>query len=234
MDYKDYDAGKSDQDFWFRAKNDLIYKLLRKIKNKNLRILNLGVGTGSDLEILNKFGKTYVIDINKKALDLIPKELCHEKKVSDACNLDYPDNFFDLVVSLDVFEHIKEDKLAVKETHRVLKPQGTLLFSVPAFQALYSSHDKALEHQRRYSKKDLKILFTNFKKTNINYWNFSLFPPIALLRIKNKNSPPKVDTPNPSKFLNNLLFNILKTENTLIEKNIKFPFGITLIGLCEK
>jgi len=154
MDYKDYQSGKVKLDFWFRAKNDLIEKLLfnQFPKKKKLKILNLGAGTGSDLEILNNFGEVYVIDVEKKALDLIPDNLCVEKKICDACKLIYKDDFFDLVVSFDVFQHIENDEIAIKEAYRVLKKKGILFFSVPALQKLYSSHDKALEHKRRYSK----------------------------------------------------------------------------------
>jgi len=238
MDYKDYKAGKSGTDFWFRAKKDLIERLLSKTlrptKNK-LKILNLGAGTGEDLEILNKFGKVYVIDIEKKALDLIPNNLCIEKKVCDACNLDYPDNFFEVVVSFDVFEHIKKDYLAISEAYRVLKKRGNLIFSVPAFQLLYSSHDKALKHKRRYSKKQLKSLLKIFKQRDIFYWNFFLFLPIAFLRILKKQSKPKVENPDFNKYLDKFLFRMLVLENFLINKKFfKFPFGITMAGACEK
>jgi ubiquinone/menaquinone biosynthesis C-methylase UbiE len=236
MDYKDYEIGKSGDDFWFRAKKQLIKNLLlRELESgKKLKILNIGAGTGEDLEILNKFGEVYVIDIEKKALDLIPKKLCKEKNICDACNLNYPDNFFDLVVAFDVFEHIEKHEKAIKEAHRVLKRKGNLIFSVPAFQFLYSAHDKALKHKRRYSKRKLKDLLRCFKKINLSYWNSLLFLPIALQRIAKKRTPPKVEAPKFNIFLDNLLFKILNFENFLIKRNFKFPLGITIIGCCNK
>jgi len=238
MDYKDIEAGHSSS-FWVRAKEDLTHRLLSKTlkKNKkvsNLKILNLGAGTGEDLEILNKFGDVYVIDINKKALDLIKEGQYVEKKVCDACNLIYSDNFFDVVISLNVFEHIDKDRLAIKEAYRVLKKRGYLIFLVPAFQFLYSSHDKALEHKRRYSKKILRNILSQFEELELNYWNFFLFLPIATLRLKNKNSEPKIDVPNLPFFLDNLFFGLLKTENFLIKNNFLFPFGLTIIGIYRK
>jgi len=236
MDYKDYQSGKVKLDFWFRAKNNLIGKLLSRefSKKKKLKILNLGAGTGSDLEILNNFGEVYVIDIEERALDLIPNNLCVEKKVCDACKLIYPDNFFDLVVSFDVFEHIKNHEIAIKEAHRVLKKQGTLLFSVPALQFLYGSHDKALKHERRYSKEELRKLLKKFIRVKLFYWNCILFSPIAFLRILKKRENPKVDNPNFNKFFDEVLFKILVFENFLIQKKIKFLIGISLIGICKK
>lgn len=240
MDYKDYLAGNSKSNFWFRAKLDLINILLQKnLENsqknlKNLKILSIGTGTGEELYSLNKFGKVYVIDIEKRALDLIPSKLYKEKKICDTCNLTYPNNFFDLVVAFDVFEHIKNDRLAVSECRRVLKKRGVLIFSVPAFQFLYSAHDKALEHKRRYSKKELKNLFKEFKILYINYWNFILFLPLAISRLIKKNSEPKVDNPIVNPVVDFILYNIFKIENFLIKKSFKTPLGITIFGTCLK
>ena len=150
MDYKDYEADQSSSSFWFKSKNNLIDILMSEIskfyKRGQLKILNIGVGTGEDLKILNKYGNNYITDINKDALDLIDKHWYTKKKVADACKLPFEDNFFDIVVSFDVFEHISNDKLAVSEIYRVLKKEGHLIFSIPAFQCLYSFHDKALGH----------------------------------------------------------------------------------------
>lgn len=235
MDYKDYIAGNKSSNFWFRGKCDLINKLFSKYNNKNkLKILNLGAGTGDDLEILNKFGDVYIIDINEKALDLIPEKLYFKKEVSDACKLKYPDNFFDIVTSFDVFEHIEEDGVAVKEANRVLKKGGYLFFSVPAFQFLYSYHDRVLEHKRRYSKKALRNLFKDFKKLKLVYWNFFLFLPIAFLRFLKKDSKDKVDNANINPILDKIFFRLLKIENFLINKNFNFSFGLTIIGVFKK
>ena len=235
MDYKDYLAGKKNSDFWIKGKNGLIETLINSLKPKEKsKILSIGAGTGDDLEILNRFGDVYVIDIEKKALNLIKKGSCFKKKVCDACNLDFPDNYFDIVTSFDVFEHIEKDSQAVSEVFRVLKKGGSLVFSVPAFQFLFSSHDQALNHFRRYSKKEAQKLFSNFKNKRITYWNFFLFPPIALLRLVRKNSKPQVDNPSFNPILNNAFYKLLKAENSLIRKRIKLPFGLSIAGVCEK
>lgn len=237
MDYADYNPNNESFQFWFKGKKDLIFNLFSTIKRTQLKILNLGAGTGDDLEILNRFGEVYLIDIDKRALDLVPEGLCKEKKVCDACELRYPNNFFDVVVSFDVLEHIENDKIAIKEVRRVLKKRGYFIFSVPSFPSLYGSHDKALNHKRRYSKKQLRKLLSNFKIVKISYWNFFLFAPLAFIRILNKNSLPKVDSqrkfPLP-KFFDNLLYTILKIENSLIKKNFFLPVGLSLVGIFRK
>lgn len=234
MDYKEYKAGQALSNFWFRGKDDLIFLMLSQIPKKKCKILSLGAGTGDDLDVLNKFGDVYVVDIDPEVLNLINESDCYEKKVSDARDLDYPDNFFDVVTSFDLFEHITEDALAVSEVKRVLKKGGHLIFTVPAFQSLFSSHDKALEHKRRYSKKKLQNLFSLFKTVDLNYWNSTLFIPSAVFRFCKKKSPPQVDIPKISPLVNEIFYKILKAENFLIGKKIKLPFGLSLIGTCKK
>jgi ubiquinone/menaquinone biosynthesis C-methylase UbiE len=236
MDYKDLERGKTQNYFWFKAKEELIECLMEKTSQgkRNLKILNIGAGTGDDLKILNKFGGSYIVDINDQVLSLIDDNLCVEKRVADACDMPYADDYFDIVVSCDVFEHIEDDAKAAREIHRVLKNGGALIFMVPAFQYLYSSHDRALEHQRRYNKKRIKEVLGNFNRLNIFYWNSLLFLPMALMRIMKMKSKPQVDRINLTPWLNKVLFCFLSFDNRLIRKNISLPIGSSLVGFCYK
>ena len=234
MDYRDYIDGQTGEQFWFRGKKDLINILMNKIGHKNLKILNIGAGTGVDLEIMNRYGNIYIIDVNKKALDLIPSNLYSEKRLCDATALPYPNDFFDIVCSFDVFEHIKNDKKAVLEAHRVLKKNGHLLLMVPAFNFLFSAHDKALLHYRRYSKKKLYDLLRIFKCEYLSYWNSILFIPLSILRILKKRAKPKTDYFNLPSLLEKTFLNFLRIENKLIMKDYRLPFGLSLVGVYKK
>ncbi len=236
MDYKDLEACHNKENFWFKAKNDLIEVLMEKIckDKRRLKILNVGVGTGDDLKILNKFGDIYVIDINQNALSIIDNKLCVEKKLANACNLPYGNNFFDAVVSFDVFEHIKNDKKAASEIYRVLKNNGVLVFTVPAFQFLFSSHDKALNHQRRYNNKNIKALLSQFNNLKTFFWNSFLFLPIAAVRLLKKKIKPEVDKTNLHPLINYLFYKLLSADNFLIKKGISMPIGLSIVGYCFK
>lgn len=235
MDYKDYKAGCCSA-FWFRAKNDFISSLLSKnLKGRSrLKILSLGSGTGDDLKILSSYGDVYVTDIDEKALSLIPDGLYFEKVCADACSLPYESGFFDVVTSFDVFEHIKDDSKAVSEAYRVLKDGGFLFFSVPASELLFSSHDIALGHERRYNKKTLGKLFSSFPEKRFGFWNFFLFPPLLLFRLFKKNSEPKTDFFRLPKFIDSLFYFLLKAYTFLFGIGIPLPFGVTLAGYCRK
>lgn len=235
MDYEDYRRGVARDFFWFRAKEKLIGVLLNKLNcKKKLKILNVGAGTGNDLSVLRKFGKIYAVDTNKNALDLLPKDLVFEKLVCDACQMPYPDGFFDLVVAFDVLEHIKEDSMAVNEINRVLKPNGFFVFTVPAFNFLYSSHDRALNHFRRYNNAYIKKLLTGFSSIEQGYWMFFLFLPVALQRlIRRRDHKPKIHYVKLPKVINNLLYSFLSIENWLIAHNVTLPLGTTIYGIYK-
>ncbi len=231
MDYKDLQAGQSQNHFWFKAKNHLIGVLMKKAckKRKNLKILSIGAGTGDDLEVLKTFGQNYVTDIEPEALSVISDDLCVEKKVSDACNLPYGYGYFDVVVAFDVLEHIYNHKEAVDEILRVLNNDGVFVFTVPAFQCLFSSHDKALNHYRRYSKKNVRHLLSQFK-LKLTFWNSVLFLPIAIVRILKKKSEARVDEGKLPGFINSLFYLLLKFDNFLISKSIYVPVGLSIAG----
>ncbi len=235
MDYKDFEAGQTNEHFWFKAKKELIDSLMKKTcgDSKQLKILSIGVGTGDDLDVLSRYGQNYITDVDEKSLSVIDAKLYLEKKVTDACTLPYEDGFFDVVVSCDVFEHIDDHVKAASEVHRVLKKDGVLVFTVPAFQFLFSSHDVALQHFRRYNKKTISSLLENFE-TNIFFWNTLLFIPMAISRLLNKNSKPKVDQGNVPTWLNTIFYHLLKFDNFLIKRNLSMPVGISLVGYCFK
>ncbi|MBI4778528.1 class I SAM-dependent methyltransferase [Candidatus Desantisbacteria bacterium] len=237
MDYRDYQLGATKDFFWHKAKNQLIEMLLNKLKSgRKLKILNLGAGTGEDLPVISKFGEVYVIDVDSNALNLIPEHFVLEKKVCDACHISYPDDFFDSVVAFDVLEHIEDDRLAVNEIYRVLKLDGFFIFTVPAFNFLYSSHDRALKHFRRYDKRTIKNLLLNLKCIESGYWVFSLFLPVAIQRIMNRKETdnPKIHFMRLPIFVNNILCSLLKIENWLIKHHIPLPVGTSIYGIYQK
>ncbi|MEJ2314805.1 MAG: class I SAM-dependent methyltransferase [Nitrospirota bacterium] len=234
MDYGDYKAGASSDFFWFKGKRGLIKVLLDKARaQKSCRILNVGAGTGDDLSVIRAFGEVFVVDVLSEALDMIPDGVAAEKKVGDASELDYPDGFFDVVVAFDLLEHVQEDAKAVREIYRVLKPRGKFLFTVPAFDFLFSEHDRRLGHFRRYSKKSLKHLLRDFDSVKMGYWMSTLFFPLAVQRLGLKRHR-GISIPRLPKLLDRIFYGLLETENALIRVGLPMPVGSTIYGLCRK
>jgi SAM-dependent methyltransferase len=239
MDYKDYLSGQIRDNFWSMAKRDLIEILLRKYTKKTRpgldnQILNIGAGVGDDLKVIRDHGAVHVIDIDKRALQLIPEGLCEEKRIADIIDLPYPEESFDVVTCFDVFEHVKEDKRAVREVYRVLKAGGVMVFTVPAFQRLYSSHDRMLKHERRYNYPDIIRRLTRFTIVYTSYWNCLLSIPVAVRRLLRKNLRPSEDIVSFSRPQNLFLFYLMHIENLLLKREIFLPFGTSIVGICEK
>ncbi len=237
MDYEDYKAGSGG--FWFRAKKGMVNVLLeratRKMRSgKPLRILNLGAGTGDDVALVARYGEVYVVDVNKKALALVPRTLCKEMRVADAQKLPYEAGFFDIVVAFDVLEHVDDDRLAMAEIHRVLRMGGALVMSVPAYQSLYSSHDKALEHRRRYSKRALRSLLSVLQVERMRSWNSFLFPAIAFMRILQRDKPAKVDRAKMPWLIDTFFYCVLSVENVLLRLGFPLPFGLSIVAIARK
>lgn len=234
MDYRDYQAGVDDQHFWFKGKNLLIQFLLTKAtQTTNQKILVVGAGTGDDLVVIKNFGQLYVLDIEQQALDMIPEGFVVEKKCADVCAIPYADNSFDVVVAFDVMEHVQDDQKMADEIKRVLKAGGSFVLTVPAFNWLFSGHDKVLHHFRRYNKKMLHAVMKDFTKSTGGYWFFFLFPPAALSRLLNKNSTTSSMQKLPG-IVNTFFYWLLYCENWLMRRGVTFPFGLTLYGVYKK
>ena len=137
----------------------------------------------------------------------------------------------------DVLEHIKNDKQALNNLRKNLKPKGLILLTIPAYNYLFSKKDIILKHYRRYSFNQIKNLVSkNFKVLRITFFNTFLFVPIALITLVLKflkvDYIEKVEN-TPNKFINNLLMSIFKAELFFL-KYIDFPFGVSIIIIGEK
>lgn len=240
MDIIDYKKDKYSKDYWwFKGACNLLDILLKKVskERKNLKILDVGCGVGEDVKIIKKYGKVTALDNSIEALKLIPDDLVERKILVDAQNLPgYLYNKFDIIIIFEVLEHVEKDELVMYECYKALKKGGILILAVPAISRMYSTHDRALKHYRRYDKKDLlRKINKRFKIEYIYYWNSILFLPIFAMRIlKKKSKKSGTDIVNLPKVIDNFLYNILKFENYLIKKNIHLLVGVSLVVIAKK
>lgn len=237
MDYHDYQEGMTENHFWLRGKVGLIGILLERCcPHKKLKILNIGAGTGNDLSTIGKFGEVSALDISAEALKKIDDRLVREKILGDVCHMPHGDEQYDLVVAFDVLEHIKDDSCAIREIARVLKPNGVFIFTVPAFQSIYHRHDKQLGHFRRYSKKTLRKLIEHSFSYDLGYWCCCLFLPVAMYRLITRYGWFEMRSQQKDFCgrINTLFLRVLERENSMIAKQKKLPFGLSLYGICYK
>ncbi len=237
MDINDYQVSRGQLHFWHQARLGLLAWLIKQIPGNNLNIASIGSGTGEELNLLKKRGSVVGWDINKDALTLA-RQLGFVVKNFDISQ-NTPEDKYDLVCAFDVLEHLKNDLKALNNINACLKTNGYLLLTVPAHPWLFSAHDLALNHQRRYSRKELakKLQTANFKIKTIGYWNAWFFPLITIIRLIKKFFPRTINKSEAKrlpKAINHLGFLVLKAENYLLTKNFKLPVGLSLYVVAKK
>lgn len=226
--------------WWHVGRRYIIKTLLKKYlsTDSNQLILDIGCGTGGNFNTLRDFGKVVGVDNSKQALEFAKQKGHTNTVVASAIDLPFADQKFNCVVMLDVLEHIEDDYSALEEAYRVLKPDGSFLLTVPAYQWLWSGHDEALGHIRRYVKNNIikKAIDAGFHIEFQSYAISILFPIIALYRLGTRAS--KIEQTSSyvdvSKFLNAFFMWLLYIEGLLFQLGVHLPFGTSIIIYASK
>jgi SAM-dependent methyltransferase len=230
--------------WWFRGKRLLIGMFLNdylKDVGSN-RTLDIGAGTGSTLALLREYGPTYGIELSRAAIDMLKQRGIDSVVCANAERpIPFKRDTFSAITCLDVLEHLENDSGFLEEMIRVCKPGGTILITVPAMPFLWSRHDEALHHKRRYTKNGFlnRIAALNCTVTRFTYYNASLLLPIAMVRIfKNLLLPDRKKTesdffmPLPN-WLNETLFLWFAAELKYL-KIANVPFGLSIVAVIQK
>jgi len=209
-----------ESDFWSKVKVKLILKLV-----EGKKVLDVGCGSGLlSKTLLNKGYNVTVIDNDVKAIEIAKKKGINGF-VADI-NTWQTKEKFDCIILGDVLEHIEDDKSAMKKVHQMLEPTGCIVVNVPAYQTLFSKHDIALGHKRRYSNIELeaKLQDSGFIVEKLRHWNLLALPVTVSIKISKKDYPhEKVSN---VKVLSKLLEKWLS-----IESKVNYWFGISI--LCK-
>ena len=230
--------------WWFAGRRRILESFVRSIVagldlqgRPRPRILDVGCGTGANLELLSKFGEAEGVDVSEDALSFCRARGLEKVRRGAAEELPYEDASFDLVTGLDVVEHLDSDVAGLKEMHRVLKPGGRILLFVPAFMFLWGVQDDISHHRLRYTLKGLKrsVEEAGFKVERATYANISFFAPILLGRVLMRLTGLKPASENNINVsaLNGLLGRILGAESSLLRR-VNFPFGVSALCVARK
>ncbi|MEM7555499.1 MAG: class I SAM-dependent methyltransferase [Cyanobacteria bacterium P01_A01_bin.84] len=234
-------AAVEDKHWWFVGRRTIINKIISQLAlPKNSSILEVGCGTGGNLQMLGKHGRLSAMEIDKIAC-----EIANKRQVCQVLRGSLPEKIpfnmtYDLIVMLDVLEHIDDDWATLKALHNKLHSNGWLLITVPAYQFLWSKHDEINHHKRRYLLKNLTKLVKNagYTVNYCSYFNSILFPLVFGIRYLQKFLPQKDSTFSndltlPSPLINKLLSILLKSEINLMNK-FSLPFGVSILLLAKK
>jgi SAM-dependent methyltransferase len=240
----EHDYAKQYGDFqkwhwWFRGRQRIIDAILKTKLNGKLSqaVLSVGCGPSDGLEWLfpatSPGGMVVGLDADKVHSYQKLEKLHFVTGLLGQAPL--ADNSFDLVLALDVLEHIEDDVAALKDALRLLRKGGLLLVTVPALPMLWGGQDVVSHHQRRYTRRSLATLFNNagISGYEINYFNTLLFPLAASVRLASRalginQADNELRYSRPG-FTNNLLARIFGIESALITRT-RMPIGVSLVA----
>lgn len=233
-----------DRHWWFQSRLLMTEGLLRReilprIVGRAPRLLDLGCGTGLFLQRRQAEGDAIGSDIAPEALAFCKGRGIGKLMRGDAAKIPLADASVDIVTAFDLIEHVADDHELIREVHRVLRPGGFLLATVPAHPLLWSSHDISLHHKRRYTMHEFGALFAGggWEKVRLTPC-FSLILPVAAAvrlsrNLRHAKRPPRSDTFMIPDWLNGLMIGVHRIESWFLQRH-NLPPGVSLLAIQRK
>jgi SAM-dependent methyltransferase len=227
--------------WWFAGRRRILAGFLERIcaslGPKRPHILDVGCGTGANLEMLSKFGEAEGVDVSTAALEFCRARGLASVQQGEAEKLPYEDGSFDLVTALDVVEHLDDDTAGLREMWRVLRPGGRALLFVPAFMFLWGVQDDVSNHRRRYTLSGLQqvVREAGFEIEHATYANITFFLPILMGRFLMRITGFRPASENNITIgsLNGTLGRVFGAE-TYILNHTTLPFGVSALCIARK
>ncbi|MGE5531977.1 MAG: class I SAM-dependent DNA methyltransferase [Bacteroidota bacterium] len=227
--------------WWFVGRRLLVRQMVERYAGRaNLRLLDAGCGTGGTLSRMIGLGDLFGFDYSEFALAFCRQRGFSLLAAGDLTALPYCTDIFDVVLSCDVLEHVDDDFLGLAEMVRTLRQGGHLVLTLPAHAFLWSEHDEALSHRRRYSAKHLRKMLeeAGLEVVKLSPVVTVAFLPILAFRLLQRLSPhrsdePKTDLRELPRPLNNLLIDVLRLENWFLRR-LNLPVGTSLVAVARK
>jgi len=223
--------------WWHKSKRRFVKQFITTYAGKkNITILDIGCGTGKNMEELAQYGDVWGVDASDDALSFCKKRGLTQIKKGMVEHLPFKKDVFNVVCALDILEHV-DDCVVIKEIKRVLKDDGYVVITVPAFSWLWSKWDEILHHKRRYTKKSLKAVLEKeglFIRRNTYIYFFLTIPLFIIRKLKQLwSSPYSSDFQMNNDIINKILFTLSELEQQWINR-YDMPFGTSVLCIAQK
>ncbi|MEV0380173.1 class I SAM-dependent methyltransferase [Nonomuraea sp. NPDC050643] len=212
-----------DTHWWYRERRAVLRRELRELGGRPGRALDIGAAGGGNTRVLVEAGWDAMAADNCETAVEMARQRGLKAVRADARALPFEPGSVDLVTAFDVLEHIREDYLVTEEIARVLAPGGHALIAVPCDMALWSAHDDAVGHVRRYGRDSLTVVVEKAGLTVDRVWSWNvLLRPLVVRHRRRSSGSDLRKTP----FLVNAgLSAVVRAERYLPVRSLK---GVTL------
>lgn len=223
--------------WWYRAlHSQLLGRIDRLAVPPGVRLLDAGCGTGGLLARLaamrpdlDLHGLEYDAEAAALARGKLSGRRPENVRTGSVNAMPYSDGYFDLIVSADVLCHAAVDEAAaLAEFRRCLRPSGTLLLNLPAYQWMASAHDVHVHNKRRYTfglARD-RVAAAGFTAVTGGYWNSLLFPLMLLHRLAAGKAGGEGSDVKPfPAWQDHLFYTVTAVERQLAGIGLRLPFG---------
>lgn len=225
--------------WWYRGRRRIVMEVVRALPlPRPARILDAGCGSGRTMEDLAELGEVVGLEPSQASLEVARARGVGEVAEGSLTQAPFPDASFDLATTLDVIEHIDEDRRALAELRRVVRPGGFLVVTVPAYPSLWGPHDVANQHRRRYTRRGLldSAREAGWKPVRTTHFNSILLPPAAAVRLARKLLPQdgaeaQSELYLTPEWLDDLLEKPMQAEARLIATGRRIPAGLSLLAV---
>jgi SAM-dependent methyltransferase len=224
--------------WWFRGRRRVLRAAIDRLPiAPDARVLDAGCGSGRMLDELTRYGQVCGVDLSAEAV-AASRRRGHEVVRAAIEAMPFRDGAFDLVTCLDVLEHTPDDRVALAELCRVTRPGGLLIASVPAYQGLWSWHDEANRHFRRYNRSRLRALAwsAGWDVVTDTHFNSLLLAPAAAVRIAQRHRATHAgsDLALTPPALDRLLELPLRLESRFVAAGGRLPAGLSLLAVLRR
>ncbi len=220
---------------WYDGRRDVLAAMLDRLGPAQ-DALDAGCGAGLMLtELSTRAVRCRGVDADPRAVAAAQARGCADVQLAPIEKLPFADGTFDLLTSFDVLEHTDDDVRALRELRRVARPGARLLVAVPALPRLWSGHDVAAGHRRRYTRRSLAAAARSAGWTPVRAASFNtlLLAPMAAVRFATRKHPPKTDLYRAPRVVGAVVGPALRLEAQAVRAGIRFPVGLSLTMLLE-